>query len=62
MSAGLFAIYHFGGGANLYPFIYFGLKAMSNRGDYAVAYVWEGGRLKKVEVDLSKEAEKIVYG
>lgn len=62
MSAGLFAIYHFGGGANLHPFIYFGLKAMSNRGDYAVAYVWEGGRLKKVEVDLSKEEEKTVFG
>jgi len=57
MSAGLFAIYHFGGGIDLYPFLYYGLKAMSNRGDVAVAYVYNNGEIRRLEVDLSREGE-----
>ncbi|MGC9050352.1 phosphoribosyltransferase family protein [Pyrobaculum sp.] len=55
MSAGLLALYSFGGEVNLYPLVYYGLKAMSNRGDYAVAYIYGGGGLRRVEVDLSRE-------
>ncbi|MEL9990606.1 MAG: phosphoribosyltransferase family protein [Thermoproteus sp.] len=57
MSAGLFAIYHFGGEANLYPLAYYGLKAMANRGDRAVAYILSEAGLRKLEVDLDKEPE-----
>ncbi|MEM0484125.1 MAG: phosphoribosyltransferase family protein [Pyrobaculum sp.] len=57
MSAGLFAIYSFQGSVNLYPFVYYGLRAMANRGDVAVAYILgETGELRRVEVDFSKEA------
>jgi len=41
----------------LYPFLYYGLKAMSNRGDVAVAYVYNNGEIRRLEVDLSREGE-----
>lgn len=62
MSAGLFALYNFGGEGDLYPFIYYGLKAMSNRGDVAVAYVWGDGGLKRVDVDLTREEGGAAHG
>ncbi|MEM0370648.1 MAG: phosphoribosyltransferase family protein [Pyrobaculum sp.] len=62
MSAGLFALYNFGGESDLYPFIYYGLKAMSNRGDVAVAYVWGDGGLKRVDVDLTREEGGAAHG
>ncbi|WP_258871779.1 hypothetical protein [Pyrobaculum aerophilum] len=37
--------------------MYYGLRAMANRGDVAVAYILgETGELRRVEVDFSKEA------
>lgn len=62
MSAGLFALYNFGEEADLYPFIYYGLKAMSNRGDVAVAYVWGSSGLQRVEVDLAREESRGARG
>ncbi|MFN3804163.1 MAG: phosphoribosyltransferase family protein [Pyrobaculum sp.] len=62
MSAGLFAIYSFGGEVELYPLLYYGLKAMSNRGDVASAYTLAGGVVKRVEIDLSREEERSVTG
>ncbi|MGC9169819.1 MAG: phosphoribosyltransferase family protein [Thermoproteus sp.] len=58
MSAGLLAIYSFGGSLDLYPLLYYGLKAMANRGDVAIAYVHDGGDVRKIELDLAKEDEK----
>jgi amidophosphoribosyltransferase len=52
MSAGLLGIYSFGGTAELWPLVFYGLKAMANRGDSAEAYVYDGGGLRRVEVDL----------
>lgn len=62
MSAGLLAIYSFGGPTNLLPFIYYGLKAMSNRGDRAVAYVHDGRSARRLELDLAREPEGRVEG
>lgn len=62
MSAGLFAIYSFGGEVELYPLLYYGLKAMSNRGDVASAYILKGGAVRKVDIDLSTEGERSVTG
>jgi amidophosphoribosyltransferase len=62
MSAGLLGVYSFGGAAELWPLIFYGLKAMANRGDSAEAYVYDGGGLRRVEVDLAREAEKSLRG
>lgn len=62
MSAGLLALYSFGGEVNLYPLLFYGLKAMSNRGDRAVAYVYSKGSLKRLELDLSREDGRAVEG
>jgi amidophosphoribosyltransferase len=62
MSAGLLGIYSFGGAAELWPLVFYGLKAMANRGDSAEAYVYDGGGLRRIEVDLAREAEKSLRG
>jgi len=62
MSAGLLGIYSFGGAVELWPLIYYGLKAMSNRGESAEAYLHTGEGIEKVEVDLAREVEKSARG
>lgn len=61
MSVGLFAIYSFGGPVELWSMVYYGLKALTNRGDFAEAYVYNGG-VERVEVDLSREVERSLRG
>ncbi|ACB40819.1 phosphoribosyltransferase family protein [Pyrobaculum neutrophilum] len=61
MSAGLFAIYSFGGSVELWSMVYYGLRALANRGDFAEAYVYNGG-VERVEVDLSREVERSLRG
>ena len=62
MSAGLLGIYSFGGPTELWALIYYGLKAMANRGDRAEAYLHAGGRAERVEVDLAREEERSARG
>jgi amidophosphoribosyltransferase (EC 2.4.2.14) len=62
MAVGLLGIYSFGGSAELWPLIFYGLKAMSNRGEHAEAYVYTGGGIERVEVDLAREAERSIRG
>ncbi|MGK0550247.1 MAG: amidophosphoribosyltransferase, partial [Pyrobaculum sp.] len=62
MSAGLLAIYSFAGEINLYPLVYYGLRAMANRGDVAVAYLLGRRGLERLEVDLSREEPRDVRG
>jgi amidophosphoribosyltransferase len=62
MSAGLLGVRSFGGAAELWPLIFYGLKAVANRGDSAEAYVYDGGGLRRGEVDLAREAEKSLRG
>jgi amidophosphoribosyltransferase len=62
MSAGLLGIYSFGGAAELWPLVFYRLKAMANRGDSAETYVYDGGGLRRIEVDLAREAEKSLRG
>ncbi len=58
MSAGLFAIFNFGGETDLYPLLHYGVKAMSNRGDVTSVYILRGGRVEKI--DVSPESGKAV--
>ncbi len=58
MSAGLLGVCSFGGAAELWPLVFYGLKAMANRGDSAEAYVYDGDGLRRVEAGLTREAEK----
>ncbi|MEM1570869.1 phosphoribosyltransferase family protein [Pyrobaculum sp.] len=62
MSAGLLAIYSFAGEINLYPLVYYGLRAMANRGEVAVAYLLGRRGLERLEVDLSREEPRDVRG
>lgn len=62
MSAGLFAVYSFAGEVNLYPLVYYGLKAMANRGDVAIAYLLGPRGLERLDLDLSREAPREAKG